>query len=210
MAKEWVLNQAMNRWGLNKKSSVGPVSDLIRNCSPRTLEEWQAYYFEHAYPMEHLEELGRKLYVKVSEVVQHEVAEVTEKDCTDYMKDVVVRRTFEGYQTEMQTIYGQLEKELGVPVLPSPDEWDRLYNVDFHIEIDGKTIGIQIKPVSFDFTFENHKWKAIHEATRLKFRAKFGGDVFMVFSSRVGDRKIIKNDDVIGQIRDEIRRLKSS
>jgi 23S rRNA (adenine2503-C2)-methyltransferase len=30
MAKEWVLNQAMNRRGLNKKSSVGPVSDLIR------------------------------------------------------------------------------------------------------------------------------------------------------------------------------------
>ncbi len=26
MAKEWILNMATNRWGLNKKDSVGPVS----------------------------------------------------------------------------------------------------------------------------------------------------------------------------------------
>jgi len=29
MSKEWVLNMATNRWGLNKKSSVGPVSVWI-------------------------------------------------------------------------------------------------------------------------------------------------------------------------------------
>ncbi len=26
MAKEWILNMATNRWGLNKKTSVGPVA----------------------------------------------------------------------------------------------------------------------------------------------------------------------------------------
>ncbi len=45
MAKEWILNQAMNRWGLNKKRSVGPVSELIRKCAPRKLEDWERYYY---------------------------------------------------------------------------------------------------------------------------------------------------------------------
>ena len=50
--------------------------------------------------------------------------------------------------TEIKTIYGQLEKELGVKIEPAPDEWDRRYNVDFFIKIKEKYIGIQIKPVN--------------------------------------------------------------
>jgi hypothetical protein len=49
----------------------------------------------------------------------------------DYVHDVVIRRTFEGYVTEKKTIYEQLEERLGVEILPAPDEWDRRYNVDF-------------------------------------------------------------------------------
>ncbi len=86
MAKEWVLNQAMNRWGLNKKRSVGPVSELIRKCAPKKLEDWERYYYGKVYPREYLEELGRKLYVKITEVIQYEVAEVTEEDCVNYIK----------------------------------------------------------------------------------------------------------------------------
>lgn len=28
MAKEWILNMATNKWGLNEKNSVGPVSQF--------------------------------------------------------------------------------------------------------------------------------------------------------------------------------------
>lgn len=38
--KEFVLNYATNRWGLNKKSNVGPTSDSIRLCAPNSMEEW--------------------------------------------------------------------------------------------------------------------------------------------------------------------------
>jgi len=38
MAKEWILNMATNRWGLNKKDSVGPVSQWIRECGPKTIK----------------------------------------------------------------------------------------------------------------------------------------------------------------------------
>jgi len=64
------------------------------------------------------------------------VEQITEQDCIDYMFNMVIDRTFDGYMTEIKTIYGQLEKELGLKELglkiePTPDEWDRLYNVDF-------------------------------------------------------------------------------
>ena len=96
MAKEWILNQAMNRWGLNKKRSVGPVSELIRNCAPNKLEDWERYYYESVHPKGYLEDLGRKLYVKITEVIQYEVEEVTEQDCMNYIKKVVINRTFQG------------------------------------------------------------------------------------------------------------------
>jgi hypothetical protein len=183
------------------------VSELIRLCAPKTLEEWEAYYYQKVYSREHLEELGRKLYVKVSEVVQHEVAEVTEQDCIEYIKTVVIRRTFDGYQNEIETTYGLLERGVGVPIKPAPDEWDRLYNVDFFIEVKGKYIGIQIKPVTFQHTFEEHKWKNMQETTHAKFEQKFGGKVFTVFSAKMGGKKVILNQEVIEQIRQEIRRL---
>ena len=39
MPKEWILNQANMRWGLTKKNKVGAVSDEIRKCSPKALNE---------------------------------------------------------------------------------------------------------------------------------------------------------------------------
>jgi hypothetical protein len=207
MAKEWILNQAMNRWGLNKKNSVGPVSELIRKCEPKKLEDWESYYYEKVYPRKYLAELGKKLYTKITEVIQYEVAEVTEEDCISYIKEVVINRTFEGYQTEIQTIYGQLQKIIGIPIRPAPDEWDRLYNVDFFIEVNGKYIGLQMKPVTFEHTFEDYKWKDMQETTHNAFQKKFNGRVFIIFSVKVGDKKQIKNTEVIDEIKKEIERL---
>ncbi len=207
MAKEWVLNQAMNRWGLSKKNSVGPVSELIRKCVPKKLGDWESFYYEKVNPKEYLEELSRKLYVKITEVIQYEVAEVTEQDCIDYIKDVVINRTFEGYQTEIQTIYGQLQNIIGTSIKPAPDEWDRLYNVDFYIQVDDKYVGLQIKPITFEHTFEDYKWKEMQETTHQKFYEKFGGRVFIVLSVKVEDKKIIKNVEVIDEIKREIERL---
>lgn len=207
MAKEWVLNQAMNRWGLNKKRSVGPVAEHIRRCSPKSLEDWEEYYYKNVYPREYLEELGRKLYVKITEVVQYEVAEVTEKDCIDYIGEVVIARTFEGYQTEIQTVYGQLQSALGMPITPAPDEWDRLYNVDFFVKAGDNCIGLQIKPVTFEHIPELHKWEEMQRTSHKRFKAKYGGQVFTVYSVREGQKKTIKNPEVISDILAEISRL---
>ncbi len=211
MAKEWILNSAMNRFQLNFKRNVGPTSESIRKCSPKTLDEWREYYFANVKPEEHIVELGKKLYVKITEVIQAEVAEVTEEDCINYMKQLVIDRTFDGYITEIQTVYGQLEQLLGVKIEPAPDEWDRLYNVDFFIKAGESFVGLQIKPITFsDGTIqlpEIFKEKSIQETSHRKFTEKFGGKVFYIYSFKSGQKKEIYNKDVIDEIRNELIRL---
>ena len=122
MPKEWILNQANMRWGLTKKNRVGAVSDAIRKCGPKSLREWEKHYYSNIYPKEHLEQLGRRLYIKITEVCQAEIEEITDQDCIGFIINLVINRTYDGYQSEIQTIYGQLQKALGVKVEPAPDE----------------------------------------------------------------------------------------
>lgn len=208
MAKEWILNSAMNRFQLNFKRNVGPTSESIRKCSPKNLEEWRDYYFAEVKPREHIVDLGKKLYTKITEVIQSEVAQVTEQDCIDYMIQLVIDRTYDGYMTEIQTVYGQLQKILGVDVEAAPDEWDRLFNIDFFIKVGEKYIGLQIKPVNSGIQLpEIFKEYALQAKTHKKFTDKFGGKVFYVFSAKVGERKEIQNREVIAEIEQEIKRL---
>jgi hypothetical protein len=79
--RETLLNYGMNRWGLNKAYSVGPTSELIRQCAPGSFEEWEEFYFRNAtqkrregvkITREYIRDLGQKLYIKLSKVVQSE------------------------------------------------------------------------------------------------------------------------------------------
>jgi len=210
MAKEWILNSAMNRFQLNFKRNVGPTSESIRKCAPKDLGEWEEYYFSKVKPKSHIKDLGRKLYVKITEVLPAEIDSVTEKDCIDYMIDMVISRTFDGYQTEIKTIYGQLEKELNQKISPAPDKWDRLYNVDFYIKIGQKYIGLQIKPTgNTSHIPEIFKERDIQKRTHEKFEKEFGGKVFYIISIKEGNKKIIHNREVINEIKKEINRLKN-
>jgi len=208
MAKEWILNSAMNRFQLNFKRNVGPTSESIRQCSPKILDEWREYYFKNVRSKDHIEELGKKLYIKITEVIQAEVEEINEQDCIDYMFQLVIDRTFDGYMTEIKTIYGQLEKELGYKIEPAPDKWDRLFNVDFFIKIKEKYIGIQIKPVNQGIQLSQiFKEKDFQLKSHEKFTQEFGGKVFYIFSSKSGEKKVIMNIEVIQEIKQEIERL---
>jgi len=210
MAKEWILNSVMNRFQLNFKRNVGAVSAEIRKCTPRRIDEWEKYYFSKVRPRQHIEELGRTLYVKITEVVSAEVESITEEDCIHYMVQMVIDRTFDGYMTEIRTIYGQLEEILGLQIQPAPDEWDRLYNVDVFIKINDKFIGLQIKPASgVSHIPEIFKERSIQALTHKKFTAKYGGKVFYIISIKDGKRKKIHNTEVVSEIEAEIARLRS-
>ncbi len=209
MVKEWILNSAMNRFQLNFKINVGATSESIRKCSPRSVNEWEEYYFANVRSKEHLEELGRKLFIKISEVIRFEVDDITEQDCIDYMIQLVIDRTYDGYTTEINTIYGQLQKQLDVKIEPAPDDWDRLFNVDFFIKIKDKYIGLQIKPVNSGIQLpEIFKEFALQSETHDRFTEVFGGKVFYLFSTKIGDKKEIANKSVIEEIKNEITSLR--
>ena len=209
MAKEWILNSAMNRFQLNFKRNVGPTSESIRQCSPKTIDQWRDYYFKNVRSKEHIKELGKKLYVKITEVIHSEVEEISERDCIEYMVQLVIDRTFDVYMTEIKTVYGQLEQELQIKIEPAPDEWDRLFNVDFFIKIKDDYIGLQIKPINQGIQLPQiFKEKELQLKTHEKFTKRYGGKVFYIFSSKMGERKEIRNKEVIAEIKLEIERLK--
>lgn len=208
MAKEWILNSATNRFQLNFSRNVGKVSEEIRKCSPKTLKEWEEYYYKYVRPKEHLIDLGKRLHTKITEVLQAEIESVTEQDCIDFIVNLVINRTYDGYTTEKQTIYGQLQEILGVKIEPAPDEWDRLYNVDFFIKINDKFIGLQIKPAGgVSHITQIYQERNQQAETHKKFTQKYRGKVFYVISIKENDKKKIYNIEVIDEIKEEIKRL---
>jgi len=211
MPKEWILNSAMNRFQLNYSRNVGKVSEEIRKCSPRTKRDWEKYYYKNVRTKDHLTNLGRKLYMKITEVLQAEIENITEQDCINYIINLVINRTFDGYVTEKETIYGQLQDILGVKIEPSPNKWDRTYNVDFFIKINDKFIGLQIKPAGgFGHIPQIFKEQSLQTKSHKIFTTKYGGNVFYVISIKEGNKKKIHNIKVIDEIKEEIERLRRS
>ncbi len=215
--RETLLNYGMNRWGLNKAHSVGSTSELIRTCAPTKYKEWEEFYFTKAtqkkkggikITRDYIDSLGQTLYIKLSEVVQNELVSITEEECIDYAYNLVLNRTYEGYKTEIETIYGQLEGAVERKIEPAPDNWDRTYSVDFFIKINQKFLGIQIKPIASGQALNQYQWIEMHKVNHARFERDFGGKVFFVYSikSSTGTKKIY-NTEVIDQIREEIIRL---
>lgn len=232
MAKDWItetdgegskfkhetlLNYGLNRWGLNKAYSVGALSELIRSCAPNEYKEWEEFYFTKGkqkkkngidITREYITGLGQTLYIKLSEVVQSELAAISEEECIEYAYNLVLRRTYDGYRTEIETIYGQLESAVERKIEPAPDNWDRAYSVDFFIKVKDKFIGIQIKPIASGQALNQYQWIEMHMVNHQKFESEFGGKVFFVYSTKsTAGKKKIHNIEVIDQIRAEIERL---
>jgi len=44
--KEKVLNFTSNTYQLTRPKQVGAVMEMIRECQPTTLEDWEKFYFE--------------------------------------------------------------------------------------------------------------------------------------------------------------------
>lgn len=232
MAKDWItetdgegskfkhetlLNYGLNRWGLSKAYSVGALSELIRSCAPNEYKEWEEFYFTKGkqkkkngidITREYITGLGQTLYIKLSEVVQSELAAISEEECIEYAYNLVLRRTYDGYRTEIETIYGQLESAVERKIEPAPDNWDRAYSVDFFIKVKDKFIGIQIKPIASGQALNQYQWIEMHMVNHQKFESEFGGKVFFVYSTKsTAGKKKIHNIEVIDQIRAEIERL---
>lgn len=121
--KERVLNYACQTYQLSRPNKVGAVMALIRECQPQSIQEWEEWYFNNArtdgknsikITPESLAELGERLYVKISEVVIPEWEEafrqLTKQDCVDYIYNLTINRTYDGYLREKSVINNGLAK----------------------------------------------------------------------------------------------------
>ena len=222
MAKEWILNMATNRWQFNRPKYVGKVSEEIRKCQPRRLEDWKKFYMKNVEPSkfaemrkyinhltkeQYLDWLGLELCKKIHEIIKKEIDEIEEEDCRRYIRELIFERTFQGFRNEVETIYGILERELEAEIKPAPDEWDRKYNIDFYIRAKQGIIGLQIKPITYNQTPEIHNWINWLKNSHDRFVREVGGKVFIVFSTKKDGRKEIYNADVINKIRGAIKEL---
>ncbi len=215
--KERVLNYACQTYQLSRPNKVGAVMALIRDCQPASFEEWKTWYFENAYTagknstritIESLKELGERLYAKITEVVipEWEAAfrELTEQDCIDYIYNLTINRTYDGYLREKSVVNDGLAKIFSNIVFEESDpELDHAGDVDYIAKVGNKCFGIQIKPITASANFGSYSLTERMKASFESFKEQFGGNVFVIFSLD-GE---IANKDIVGRIREEIIRL---
>ena len=215
--KERVLNYACQTYQLSRPNKVGAVMALIRECQPNTFEEWEQWYFLNAHTSgkkptkitnESLRELGERLYAKITEIVIPEwesaFRELTEQDCIDYIYNLTINRTYDGYLREKSVINDGLAKLFPDVVFEESDpELDHAGDIDYVAKVGNASMGIQIKPITASANFGSYSLTERMKASFESFKEQYGGNVFVVFSLD-GE---IANKDVIGQINNEINRL---
>jgi len=206
-----LMNYLLNRYQLNYSRNVGKTSEEIRSAQPATLEEWRQYYFEKVRSEEHLYRLGTKLYEKIQEEIIPALQAVTETECYNHIFDLVIRKTFEGYQAEKDTVYSKIAKELNLPAdsfEETTSEVDRSLGVDYIIRLEKGCIGLQIKPVTAQQFSDSHNWAKRWEDQHKKFEEKYKGPVVIVFYVKKSQQeREIYPKDVINKLRELVQKL---
>ena len=220
--KEHVLNYACQLYQLSRPNKVGAVMALIRDCQPTNLEEWKDWYFDNAFTatkdprkstrvtLESLTELGERLYNKIREFVIPEWEEafrtLTLQDCIDYVYNVTINRTFDGYMREKSVVNDNLAKKFPDVVFQESDpELDHAGDIDYVAKVGEHQFGIQIKPITANANFGGYSLSERMKASFEDFTERYGGKVFIVYSQK----EVIANKEVIAEIAAEIERLKT-
>ncbi|GHV11357.1 hypothetical protein AGMMS49938_01890 [Fibrobacterales bacterium] len=153
-------------------------------------------------------ELGERLHEKITEVVipewQAAFSQLTLQDCIDYIYNLTINRTFDGFLREKSVVNDGLAKIFStITFEESNPELDHAGDIDYVAKVGSKALGIQIKPVTAKANFGNYSATERMKASFADFEDKFGGKVFVVFSLD-GE---IANKEVILEIKKEIERL---
>lgn len=220
--KETLLNLAINRFHLNRPPCVGEIMRLIRECQPQSLKEWDRWYFDNAMTKGKnpskitrgsIREIGERLYAKLEEFVIPEmkeaIASITEADCIDYVYNLVIRRTYDGYITEKSVVTDKLASKFpDVEFKESEPELDHAGDIDYIAVVGKYQFGIQVKPITVDANVAGYSISSRMQKSFDAFTAKFGGKVFVVKSKKEGNTKTIANKEVVDEIEAEIKRLR--
>lgn len=217
--KEHVLNYACQLYQLSRPAKVGAVMALIRECQPSSYEEWKDWYFENAYTatktpvklsLESLTELGERLYDKIQTFVipdwQEAFSQLTLQDCIDYIYNLTINRTYDGYIREKSVVNDGLAKKFpDVAFEESDPELDHAGDIDYVAKVGKYQFGIQVKPITANANFGGYSLSERMKSSFNDFTEQYGGKVFIVYSQK-GE---IANTEVINSISEEIERLHS-
>ena len=212
--KEHVLNYTAQRYGLTRPNKVGSVMELIRQCEPKTYKDWEEYYWQNAVTKkvndsekvdkELITELGKRLYEKIHGVVIPEwtkaFEEITEDDCVEYIIDVTIRRTFNGYLREKSVVYDNLAKLFPQLIFEESDsDLDHAGDIDYIGRVPGasKIIGLQIKPITSNIAFSGYSVSDRMKKNFNFFENLYSGKAFVIYS----EKEKIVNKEVIDEIR---------
>ncbi len=216
--KEKVLNYACQTYQLSRPNKVGAVMSLIRMCQPKSIEEWEQWYFSNAttdgkntvkITKESLDELGERLYTKIKEIVIPEWMEafnqLTREDCIDYIHNLTINRTYDGFLREKSVVEDNLSEIFpNVRFEQSDPELDHAGDIDYLGWVGEKAFGIQIKPITARANFGNYSPSERMKASFEEFSKNYGGDVFIIYS--IDDK--IENTQIINDITKEIIKLR--
>lgn len=155
-------------------------------------------------------DLGTRLHEKIIEVVipewQEAFRSLTLQDCIDYIHNLTINRTYDGYIREKSVVNDGLAKIFPfVKFEESPSELDHAGDIDYLGYVGDKAFGIQIKPVTAKSNFGNYSISERMKASFQDFETDYGGKVFIIFSLD-GE---IANENVLKSIETEIERLKN-
>lgn len=213
-----MLNYACQLYQLSRPIKVGEVMSLIRQCQPSSYDEWREWYFENAYTktknpiklsIADLTELGERLYAKIHDIVIPEWEEafrnLTLQDCIDYIYNLTINRTYDGYLREKSVVNDGLAKIFhDIDFEETDPELDHAGDIDYIAHVGKWQFGIQIKPITANANFGGYSLSERMKVSFNDFTTKYGGKVFIVYSQK-GE---IANKEVIAKIQAEIERLK--
>ena len=157
-------------------------------------------------------ELGERLYEKITTIVIPEwtiaFKSISKEDCIEYIKQVTIERTYDGFLLEKSVIYDDLQIVFpDIRFEESEPELDHSGDIDYLGYVGKYAFGIQIKPITAMSNFGNYNISDRMRNSFDSFEEEYGGKVFIVFSSKENNKKIIRNTEVIKEIETEIIRL---
>ncbi|MCK4576185.1 MjaI family restriction endonuclease [candidate division WOR-3 bacterium] len=210
MGKESHLNSAVNRFQLNRKRVVGNLNEMISTAMPLTRDEWEGYYITNGKTLEQLDEIGIQLYNRFRNVIIPEIESITIEDCKEYIKSLIIDKTFDGMRARFQILNTELLRETDKEFKFLPDheeDWRyRTFRIDYyHLDVERDLlVGIKVAPNTL-LTSQNPtviRAREEIENTHRESMSKDAGYFYILYYSGKGANVKIANREIIDEIQE--------
>jgi hypothetical protein len=191
-----IINIVSNTYKVTGPNNIGSTSDLIRKCDPSDKEEWKKYCLSYLHNKNgdkiDFDKLSQDLFNKASfhiDCLKKQLSNMSDEQlyqkCFDFIYDLVIDKTFDGYINEKEIITKTLSKKLGVDFQQPSIYQDSAKNIDAIGKKNNVVFYIQLKPASF---INNYNTSQILPKQQPNF--------FVVYYNKNG----IVNEDIIKEI----------